>query len=220
MSDADSDKTQILGRPAPAPGPSGPPPVGILRCVDPSVLGDAGAAEIRLQSGEVTVGRGSDNTVSLKAHGISRRHARLFHGDGAWQVEDLGSTNGTRVNNSLIDQRALEDGDTVAFGRAGYKYLVVEAEAAGPVVDLGAADQTVVMRPGEMPQPVPPVADMPPPATRKEQAQPPGAEQIYDTGRRRAVEPERSSNNLGVIVGLLAIIALAGAGAAFYFGLI
>ena len=53
----------------------------------------------------------------------------------------------------------------------------------------------------------------------KEQAKAPGAEQIYDTGPRRAVQPERSGDNLGVIVGLVVIIAAAGAGAAFYFGL-
>ena len=75
------------------------------------------------------------------------------------------------------------------------------------------------MRPGDMPQPVAPVSDMPPPPTVKEHAKPPGAEQIYDTGPRRAVTPESSSNNLGVIIGLLVIIAAVGAGAAFYLGL-
>jgi predicted component of type VI protein secretion system len=88
--------------------------------------------------------------VTLNAEGVSRHHARLFPEDGAWQVEDLGSTNGTRVNNSMVQKRELESGDTVVFGRVCYKYTVLDAGSSttsGHTIDLGAADQTMIMNP-------------------------------------------------------------------------
>ncbi len=43
----------------------------------------------------VTLGRADDSTLVLTDDYASSRHARLVPHDGAWQVEDLGSTNGT-----------------------------------------------------------------------------------------------------------------------------
>jgi predicted component of type VI protein secretion system len=188
----------------------------VLRCVDISVLKDPTGIEIKLNSGDVTIGRGAENVVPLNAHGISRNHAKLYFKDGAWQVEDLGSTNGTRVNNSQIERCALADGDTVAFGRVCYKFHVVDPKAGASSVvdlDLGAAHQTIIMRPAERA----PEAAAPPPAAE------PGAEQIYDTGARNrvsGVSAKASGGKTGLTVGAIVLILVAGGAAAYFLGYI
>ncbi len=50
----------------------------------------------------ITIGRGDDCTLVLTDDYASTRHARLHLGDGAWLVEDLGSTNGTYLGNARV----------------------------------------------------------------------------------------------------------------------
>ena len=46
----------------------------------------------------ITIGRDDDNVIHVELHTMSRRHAHLFVTDGKHHIEDLGSTNGTFVN--------------------------------------------------------------------------------------------------------------------------
>jgi pSer/pThr/pTyr-binding forkhead associated (FHA) protein len=57
---------------------------------------------------------------------LSRRHAHIFLKGGAPFVEDLGSTNGTFVGGSRLDEHAvaLKDGDRLAFGGNHFAYTV------------------------------------------------------------------------------------------------
>ncbi|HEY2518175.1 MAG TPA: sigma 54-interacting transcriptional regulator, partial [Polyangiaceae bacterium] len=48
---------------------------------------------------------------------VSSNHARLYRHDGAWMLEDLGSKNGTFVNDASCRRVLLRDGDTVRVGR-------------------------------------------------------------------------------------------------------
>ena len=64
----------------------------------------------------LTIGRGSDNTISLTDDRVSRHHARLQARDGLLILTDLDSTNGTRVNGSLIREVAIGDGDVLEVG--------------------------------------------------------------------------------------------------------
>jgi diguanylate cyclase (GGDEF)-like protein len=74
---------------------------------------------------EIVVGRDTDNDICVDLATISRRHARLFakkNGE-AW-VEDLGSTNGTLVNDEPIDgPRQLHNGDLLRFGGSILKFI-------------------------------------------------------------------------------------------------
>jgi hypothetical protein len=65
----------------------------------------------------VLIGRGSGNTIVLPERHVSARHARLVPEDGAWWVEDLGSTNGTYVGRHRVAGRArLDPSAEVRFG--------------------------------------------------------------------------------------------------------
>ena len=65
----------------------------------------------------VTIGRSADCDLSLTDTFLSSRHARLTNDEGDLSIEDLGSTNGTYVNQELVDGRVhLERGDIVQVG--------------------------------------------------------------------------------------------------------
>lgn len=65
----------------------------------------------------VVIGRGADCDVSLADTYLSTRHARIAKDGGDLTIEDLGSTNGTYVNEELLRGRALlERGDVVQVG--------------------------------------------------------------------------------------------------------
>jgi pSer/pThr/pTyr-binding forkhead associated (FHA) protein len=53
--------------------------------------------------------------VVLGAETISRRHALLTFRDGAWIVQDLDSTNGTRLNSQRVGRCRLRPGDQLAL---------------------------------------------------------------------------------------------------------
>ena len=80
----------------------------------------AGAALGRvfpLIRGEVIVGRAPKSGVALLDGEVSRQHVRIQVEEGRVQVEDLGSTNGTRVNGELVRGSVdLRAGDRLAIG--------------------------------------------------------------------------------------------------------
>lgn len=78
-----------------------------------------------LRAGENLVGRESDADVVVDAPGVSRRHAvvHVRDGEGAVEIEDLGSKNGTFVRGYRIEGRAtLSDGDSLWFGHTVLAY--------------------------------------------------------------------------------------------------
>lgn len=65
----------------------------------------------------VTIGRSADCDLQIADTYLSSRHARLANDNGDLTIEDLGSTNGTYVNQELIQGRLLlEKGDIVQVG--------------------------------------------------------------------------------------------------------
>lgn len=57
---------------------------------------------IPLTTEQVTIGRAPDSTVVVTDDYASSRHARIYPAEGAWLVEDLGSTNGTWIDRTRI----------------------------------------------------------------------------------------------------------------------
>jgi hypothetical protein len=73
-----------------------------------------------------TIGRSRDCEVVLADPNVSRKHAEVRpDGRGGWQVRDLGSTNGVKVNGRRIDgSAAVESGDRLALGTADVRFVV------------------------------------------------------------------------------------------------
>jgi diguanylate cyclase (GGDEF)-like protein len=77
----------------------------------------------QLGSDEIVVGRGSDCDIQIDRDSVSRRHARVCRIEDQWSVEDLGSTNGSYINDVPIQRSPLRDGDFVKIGSAIFKFL-------------------------------------------------------------------------------------------------
>jgi hypothetical protein len=95
---------------------------GRLVVVHSAVLDEG--TEFTLDSSAVTIGRASQNTVSIDGDEFaSARHARIEpRRDGVW-VSDAGSTNGTYVNGVRLDRpRKLVNGDVVRAGETELRY--------------------------------------------------------------------------------------------------
>jgi FHA domain len=73
---------------------------------------------IELGASPITVGRLPENTLVLEDDYVSGRHARLYPHEGAWVVEDLGSTNGTYLDRTrLTSPMVLPVGTPVRIGK-------------------------------------------------------------------------------------------------------
>lgn len=69
-------------------------------------------------SGQVDIGRADGCAIRLQDTYVSQVHARLAGKDGAWYVEDLGSTNGTYLNDrKVVAPVEVHAGDVVRVGK-------------------------------------------------------------------------------------------------------
>jgi EAL domain-containing protein (putative c-di-GMP-specific phosphodiesterase class I) len=76
---------------------------------------------IDLPPRSIVIGRLHDADVTISLSGVSKRHARIDFADDHLIVEDLGSTNGTRVNGKLITRTCVQVGDLLQFANAVYR---------------------------------------------------------------------------------------------------
>ena len=71
----------------------------------------------------ITLGRVSDNMIQVEDGSVSSRHAQLaLSGNGNYQLQDLGSPNGTRGNGAPVTDVVLRNGDRVRFGQIEAAY--------------------------------------------------------------------------------------------------
>jgi pSer/pThr/pTyr-binding forkhead associated (FHA) protein len=102
--------------------------------VDSSVV-KAGASEvvarvilpddrkITLGKSTLVIGRLAECDIAFDDSNVSRRHAEIKALAGGFAVNDLGSTNGTKVNGVTITfERALRDGDIISVGSHSIRY--------------------------------------------------------------------------------------------------
>ena len=96
-------------------GPDGRPILARLSIQN----GIMGGRSYRFHQDTTTIGRTNGNDLVISGPTVSRHHARLWFDQGRWYLEDLGSVNGTLVNNMRVYQRqpvVLNDGDVINFG--------------------------------------------------------------------------------------------------------
>jgi FHA domain-containing protein len=69
-----------------------------------------------LSGTRAVLGRSRECDVVLNDPNVSRRHAELRRADSGWEIVDLGSTNGIKVNGRRRDRSQLEPGDRITLG--------------------------------------------------------------------------------------------------------
>jgi diguanylate cyclase (GGDEF)-like protein len=90
---------------------------------------DIGKVIALKEDGRFSIGRKGDCDLSLKYEGVSRNHARIVYDDGAYVVEDLGSSNGTLVRGKRVSRHKLEHGDILQFGPlVSVRYSITDAQ--------------------------------------------------------------------------------------------
>jgi len=76
-----------------------------------------------LANRRMSIGRTDDNDIALEDDTVSSSHAVISFGGGCWTVEDVGSRNGTFVNDRPVSQKELENGDVVKFGEIQMRFV-------------------------------------------------------------------------------------------------
>ncbi|HKE15275.1 MAG TPA: GGDEF domain-containing protein [Kofleriaceae bacterium] len=71
----------------------------------------------------IVVGRSSKADIQIDQESVSRNHCKLINTGKSIMLRDLGSTNGTYVNDELVDEYVLRDGDFIKIGRCIFKFL-------------------------------------------------------------------------------------------------
>ncbi|MFW6304037.1 MAG: FHA domain-containing protein [Candidatus Sumerlaeota bacterium] len=74
----------------------------------------------------VTIGRSSENDVALGDSHSSKRHAEIIRRNDQYYLHDLGSRNGTVLNDKKISEAPLKDGDIIRIGQAMMSFLAEE----------------------------------------------------------------------------------------------
>jgi hypothetical protein len=76
-----------------------------------------------LEGPTATLGRSKECECVIPDPNISRRHAQLRRNSGGdWQVVDMGSTNGIKVNGRRVDSSRLSPGDEVTIGTTTFTF--------------------------------------------------------------------------------------------------
>jgi len=99
-----------------------------------------------LLDASITVGRHPENSIVIEDVSVSGRHARFVRvGADDYKLEDLGSTNGTRVNGAALKDEAqeLEDGDAIRFGKVEAIYHSTARKGARPMPEAEKAEAKV-----------------------------------------------------------------------------
>jgi len=146
-----------------------------------------------LVSPSLLLGRGDDCDLVLDDPQISRHHARLNWEAGSWFVEDLGSTNGTRVNSMSVtgERHLLNPGGLLSLGGVIFK------------LEMTGLANTVVAQP---PKPQPAVPPMTVPISR-----PPSiSSQPDETPVDRGSSLWATLGGAGVLILGLIVLALVG----------
>jgi pSer/pThr/pTyr-binding forkhead associated (FHA) protein len=81
----------------------------------------------------VSIGRSRSCDLRLPGGDASRRHAEIAGGPDGFTISDLGSTNGTYVNNEQIQKHALQPGDRIEIGNS----LITFCQVGGGLENVG-----------------------------------------------------------------------------------
>jgi predicted component of type VI protein secretion system len=102
-----------------------------------SILLEGSKTIHELTDDHITIGRAPDNMIRIDDPSVSGRHAQLLLIDDRYQLKDLDSTNGTRVNNDSVTDVFLCVGDRIRFGNVEARYESHATGEAQPSPEVG-----------------------------------------------------------------------------------
>lgn len=94
--------------------------------------GKEAGREFVFDQASVVIGRTADCDVILYEGGVSRTHARIFTENEAFFIEDLESSNGTRVNGQPVTRQPLNEGDSITIGPVTFSFKPIDLDPTLP----------------------------------------------------------------------------------------
>jgi pSer/pThr/pTyr-binding forkhead associated (FHA) protein len=88
------------------------------------VGGSHGGRVYPLTHNTVLLGRDEQADVCVSDPSVSGQHARVINGSQGFEIEDLGSTNGTFIEGRAISRARLQGGDRITLGQVEFKFLI------------------------------------------------------------------------------------------------
>jgi pSer/pThr/pTyr-binding forkhead associated (FHA) protein len=76
----------------------------------------------------VTLGRGSENDIAIDSRSVSVKHAEMVRVEGGYELRDMGSTNGIKLDAERQEVIQLKNGLSVALGDVGFDFLLNDEE--------------------------------------------------------------------------------------------
>ena len=86
-------------------------------------LDNAILSEIPLNKARTTIGRRSVSDIHIDHLAVSGEHAAILQMAGDFHLEDLNSTNGTRINGEVVKNHLLQHNDVISIGKYQLKFL-------------------------------------------------------------------------------------------------
>jgi pSer/pThr/pTyr-binding forkhead associated (FHA) protein len=109
----------------------------------------------------VSIGRGSDNDITIPCGSVSARHAEMRLTARGYELHDLGSTNGTKLDGERLAVVPLRHGARATLGDVGFDFEL-SAEESAEIAARAILAGPESKEPVEMP-PAPAVGALPPP---------------------------------------------------------
>ena len=101
--------------------------------------------EFKLDKAQCVIGRTDENDVVVNHRSISRHHAKIVRENGRYQVVDLGSANGVRVNGEDYGKVELRKGDLLDLGHVRLRFVAPNEDFVfardAQVVDVAAGEK-------------------------------------------------------------------------------
>lgn len=155
MADQEESADTVAGGVMPSPQPAMPPttpPAAPPAPPPPAYLTIQSTGQppydVKLERDSFIIGRGTQSDIVLPQP-ASRQHGRLERRENTWFYRDLGSTNGTLLNEQRVEETALHDGDILRVGDLQGNWVRLTfhdpAAVAGPTAVARTVGQTIVL---------------------------------------------------------------------------
>jgi pSer/pThr/pTyr-binding forkhead associated (FHA) protein len=114
----------------------------------------------QLDRQSVTLGRGSENDIPIDCGSISVKHAEMRRIEGGYELRDMGSTNGIKLDGERHEVIALRNGLTVKMGDVDFDFSLTDEELETLAQEKPAGPSVMALPPlkeepkeAEVPQP-------------------------------------------------------------------
>ena len=108
---------------------------------------DSVISEFELNQEETTIGRKEANVIHIDNLAVSSHHARVLKIGNKVILEDLGSTNGTQVNDKDVTKHVLQNGDVVTVGKHTLTFVELDGAPVNTAEEEpeGDMDKTMII---------------------------------------------------------------------------